>query len=119
MAEKPQKQEENTITPAPPGSGASTQQVKPITERSKEEQLADLTSPGDIKKGVLKEPEHEADQSPYPTQKQPPQERPPFSTGRPDVPIVQSMVTGAGAHTPPDPGEFTPDGRPRLEGVNE
>jgi hypothetical protein len=27
--------------------------------------------------------------------------------------MVASMVTGAGAHTPPDPEQFDADGRPR------
>ena len=111
MAEK--KQQEGSVEAPTTGDAIVDRQVKPIAERSKDEQVADLTHPEDIKKGVLKEPEHEADQSPYPAGEVPPQERPPFSTGRPDVPIVQSMVTGAGAHTPPDPDEFTPDGRPR------
>jgi hypothetical protein len=117
MAEK--KQEESKITPAPEDSGVSTQPVKPITEVGKDEQTDRLVHPEDVKKGVLNEPEHEADQTPYPVGEQPPQERPPFSTGRPDVPIVQSAVTGAGAHTPPDPEQFKPDGRPRLEGIND
>jgi hypothetical protein len=97
--------------------GVGARQVEPITDRSKEQQQADLLHPEDIKKGVLKEPQHDADKTPYPVGEQPPIERPPFSTGRPDVPIVQSAVTGAGAHTPPDPDDYTPDGRLRdLQG---
>lgn len=112
MAE--QKPKDQTVDPPPADSGVGERQVKPIQDRTREEQAADLTTPGDVKKGVLQEPEHEIDQSPYPSQTQvPPQERPPFATGRPDVPIVQSAVTGAGAHTPPDPDEYAPDGRPR------
>lgn len=34
-------------------------------------------------------------------------------TARPDVPIAQTLVAGAGEHTPPDPDEFDKDGRPR------
>ena len=117
MAEK--KQEESKITPAPEGSGVGDRQVKPITDRSKDEQVADLVHPEDIKLGVLKEPEHPAAQTSYPGPEPYPIEDPPFSTGRPDVPIVQSAVTGAGAHTPPDPEQFKPDGRPRLEGIND
>lgn len=113
MAEK--KTEENKITPAPEDSGVGERQVKPAWDRTDADLKADLTSPEDVEKGVLKEPEHEADKSPYPVQEQPPQERPPYSTGRPDVPIVQSAVLGAGAHTPPDPEQFWPDGRPRLD----
>jgi hypothetical protein len=40
-------------------------------------------------------------------------EQPPVRTGRPDTPIAQTMAAGAGAHTPPDPDVFGPDGRPR------
>jgi hypothetical protein len=109
-----QKQKDQTVERPPADSGVGERQVKPIQDRSREEQVQDLTTPSDIKKGVLKEPEHEIDQSPYPSQSEvPPQERPPFATGRPDVPIVQSAVTGAGAHTPPDPEQFDADGRPR------
>jgi hypothetical protein len=114
MAEQKPKEAQQTVEPPPADSGVGERQVKPIQDRTREEQAADLTTPGDVKKGVLQEPEHEIDQSPYPSQTQvPPQERPPFATGRPDVPIVQSAVTGAGAHTPPDPDEYAPDGRPR------
>jgi hypothetical protein len=108
MAEKSEAKTEQS------DQGVGEAQVKPIQDRSREEQQADLLHPEDIKKGVLKEPEHDADKTPYPVGDQPPIERPPFSTGRPDVPIVQSAVTGAGAHTPPDPDAFWPDGRPKL-----
>lgn len=37
---------------------------------------------------------------------------PPVRTNRPDVPIAQSLVAGAGAHDPPDENEVGPDGRP-------
>jgi hypothetical protein len=107
------KDQEPTVEAPPEGVGVGERQVKPIKDRSKDEQKADLIHPEDIEKGVLKEPEHDADQTPYPVGDQPPIERPPFATGRPDVPIVQSAVTGAGAHTPPDPDDYTPDGRLR------
>jgi len=44
-------------------------------------------------------------------------EAPPVSTAKPDVPIAQVLTAGAGEHTPPDPDEFDPEGRPRREGV--
>lgn len=34
-------------------------------------------------------------------------------TPRPDVPIAQVFIGTVGAHTPPDPSKFFPDGRPR------
>lgn len=36
----------------------------------------------------------------------------PVRTGEPDTPVVTSLATGAGAHTPPDPDTFGTDGRP-------
>jgi hypothetical protein len=36
------------------------------------------------------------------------------STAKPDEPIVQSLVTGAGAHEPPDPDVYDAAGRPRA-----
>jgi hypothetical protein len=35
------------------------------------------------------------------------------STARPDEPIIQSLVTGAGAHEPPDPEQYDAAGRPK------
>jgi len=40
-------------------------------------------------------------------------EDPPVRTSSPDVPIAQTLVAGAGEHTPPDPDEFDADGRPK------
>lgn len=37
---------------------------------------------------------------------------PPVRTDRPDVPVVSVLTEGAGAHTPPNPDEIGPDGRP-------
>jgi hypothetical protein len=39
-------------------------------------------------------------------------EDPPVRAGKPDTPIAQTLAAGAGAHTPPDPDVFGPDGRP-------
>ncbi len=40
-------------------------------------------------------------------------EAPPLHTARPDVPIAQTLVAGAGEHTPPDPKLYDSEGRPR------
>jgi hypothetical protein len=112
----PQAGAEITQTADESPGGVNTQQVKPAEDMSKAELKEVLVAKGDEKLGVLTAPTHDADKTPYPVGEQPPIERPPYSTGRPDVPIVQSAVLGAGAHTPPDPAEFKPDGRPRLDG---
>jgi hypothetical protein len=104
---------EVTQTPEQSPVGIAARQVKPAADRDEQDLKQDLVVPGDADRGALDEPQHEADQSPYPTQKVPPLERPPFATARPDVPIVSGGVKGANAHTPPDPEKFSADGRPR------
>lgn len=91
---------------------APATQVAPTADRSDADLKADLTNPEDAKLGVLKEPEHLQDQTSAPTEYAP-AERPPVATRRYDEPIVASLVTGAGAHNPPDPAKFDADGRPR------
>ena len=49
---------------------------------------------------------------PYQGDGAPKSEDPPVRAAKPDTPIAQSLVAGAGQHTPPDPDEFGPDGRP-------
>lgn len=50
---------------------------------------------------------------PYAGDDAPKLEDPPVRAAHPDTPIAQSLAAGAGAHTPPDPDEFAPSGRPR------
>lgn len=88
-------------------------QVKPSADRSKAELKEQVVNQADLDKGVLKEPEHAADQSSVPGPEYPPADRPPVATTRPDEEIVQSLVTGAGAHTPPDPEKYDAEGRLR------
>lgn len=115
----PQAGAEITQTAEDSPGGVNTRQVEPTRDRSDKDLKADMTHPEDVEVGALQEPEHEADKSPYPVQEQPPLERPPFATARPDVPIVSSAIKGAGEHTPPPPEDFTPDGRPRMKGIND
>lgn len=49
---------------------------------------------------------------PYTGEGKPKINDPPVRTNRPDVPIAQSLASGAGEHTPPDEGDVQPDGRP-------
>lgn len=108
----PEAPVEVTQTAVDSPGGVSLQQVEPTVDRSDKDLKADLTRPDEADL-ALQEPSHPADRTPYPVAEQPPHERPPFSTARPDVPIVSSAVKGAGAHTPPPPDQFLPDGRPR------
>jgi hypothetical protein len=57
----------------------------------------------------------EADKTSMPNAMDAKPEQPPVRAARPDTPIAQTLVAGAGAHTPPDPEEFDPDGRPKSE----
>src|SRR5215210_4943480 len=61
---------------------------------------------------LTSEPKRSGDKSSSPGGEAFPED-PPVRTTRPDVPIVQSLATGAGQHVPPDPDEYTPDGRVR------
>ena len=55
----------------------------------------------------------EADKSSLPNAMDAKSEDPPVRASKPDTPIAQTLAAGAGAHTPPDPEEFAPSGRPR------
>jgi hypothetical protein len=58
----------------------------------------------------------EADESsapgPYRGDGAPKLEDPPVRAALPETPIAQTLAAGAGAHQPPDPDMFGPDGRP-------
>ena len=55
----------------------------------------------------------EADKSSLPNAMDAKTNDPPVRAGEPDIPIAQTLAAGSGAHTPPDPDEFGPDGRPK------
>lgn len=55
----------------------------------------------------------EADKSSLPNAMDAQSEDPPVRAAKPDTPIAQTLAAGAGEHTPPDPEEFAPSGRPR------
>lgn len=57
-----------------------------------------------------------ADETPVPNAVNTENEQPPVRTSKPDTPIAQTLVAGAGEHTPPDPKVFGPDGRPLDKG---
>lgn len=52
-----------------------------------------------------------ADESSYPGPNDAEIDQPPVRTHRPDVPIAQTLVAGAGEHQPPDPKEVDAQGR--------
>jgi hypothetical protein len=92
--------------------GVDERQVKPTVDRKWSAVKADMTHPADRELHPSGEPEHEADRTSLPTAYAP-IERPPVSTTKAGEKILQSLVTGAGAHMPPDPEKYTPEGRPR------
>jgi hypothetical protein len=53
-----------------------------------------------------------ADETSMPNHQNTDSEQPPVRTATPDTAIAQTLTAGAGAHTPPDPNVFGPDGRP-------
>ncbi len=55
----------------------------------------------------------EADKTSLPNALDAKPEDPPVRAARPDTPIAQTLAAGAGEHTPPDPAEFDPQGRPK------
>jgi hypothetical protein len=68
---------------------------------------------------LTSEPKKSADKTSYPGGDADPED-PPVRTTRPDVPVVNALATGAGQHVPPDPDDYTPEGRPRdLPGSDE
>ena len=109
MAEKQQQSQDTQVTE----NVAAARQVKPTADRSKDELKRDVVNKDDLERGVLDEPKHAADRTSVPGPEYPPADRPPVATTRFDEPIVQSLVTGAGAHTPPDPEKYDAAGRPR------
>lgn len=94
-------------------SGAAAGQVKPTADMSAKDVKASILHEPDKALHPAGEPEHVADQTSVPGPVFPPMERPPVSTTRPDEPVLKSLVTGAGAHVPPDPELYDEMGRLR------
>ena len=86
-------------------------QVEPTTGLTKDVK-ARMTNREDVDLHPVKL-EHAADRTSIPGPEYPPIERPPVSTTKAGEKIVQSLVTGAGAHVPPDPERYDAEGRPR------
>ena len=70
-------------------------------ESSKKELEASLTFREDAELHPVGAPEPPDDQPGGPAAVDP--NRPPVASNRPDVPLVSSLATGSGQHTPPDP----------------
>ncbi len=62
---------------------------------------------------ITKSTPAEADKSSLPNADDAKSEDPPVRAAKPDTPIAQVLAAGAGEHTPPDPKEYAPSGRPR------
>lgn len=113
MAEKSETRITQTAAEAG-GPVASGSEVKPTADKSAAEIKDSLTFQEDRDLHPTGEPKRSADKTSSPGGEAYPDD-PPVRTGRPDVPIVRSLVTGAGAHVPPDPKKYTPEGRPRYD----
>lgn len=109
MADK--NDEAQVIVNEDAGTGAA--QVKPTAQKSAKDVKASILHEPDKALHPAGEPEHAADKTSIPGPKYPPIERPPVSTTKPDEPVLQSLVTGAGAHVPPDPAKYDEMGRLR------
>lgn len=103
---------ETKVTEDPAADEAA--KVKPTSEMSGKELKESLAHPEDADLHPAGEPKRSADKTSSPGGEAYPED-PPVRTTRPDVPILQSLATGAGAHVPPDPEYYTPEGRPRSD----
>jgi hypothetical protein len=93
-------------------AAAQLERPKPASEMSSKELKDALVNEADKKLHPSGEPEKQADKTSYPVPNDAEINDPPLRTNRPDVPIITSLGTGAGAHVPPSPDEVHPDGRP-------
>ncbi len=95
---------------------AEAAKVRPTADLSAKELKASLAHQEDAKLHPGGEPEKTADKTsapgPYSGEGAAEINDPPVRTNRPDVAIVGTLATGAGAHVPPNPDEVHPDGRP-------
>jgi hypothetical protein len=77
-----------------------SEEVKPASEMSGKEIKEALTYQEDAKLHPSGEPDSETEKEPGGLPSLEP-DRPPFATSQPDVPILTSLATGSGGHTPP------------------
>lgn len=86
--------------PEPEVEPAEVEEVKPASEMSGKEIKEALTVREDAKLHPSGVPDSEPEKEPGgPPAVEP--NRPPYATNRADVPILTSLATGSGAHTPP------------------
>lgn len=100
-----QKKNEDTEITQPAADAGGVEGADPGTS---------LARAADEKLHPSGEPKREADKSSYPVPNDAQLDDPPLRSSRPDIGIVQSLATGAGAHNPPDPEKYDAQGRPRL-----
>lgn len=113
MAERKQQEAaEVTQTPDEAAGVESGGQVKATADMSAKEVKESLAFEPDRKLHPSGEPERSADQSSSPGGEAYPED-PPVRTTKPDVPILRSLATGAGAHVPPSADDYTFEGRPK------
>ncbi len=107
MADKEAK-----VQPAPDGVGGQEAQVK-VADQSGAKLKERLVHEPDRERHPAGEPKKEADKSSYPGPNDAELNDPPLRTPYPDVEVIRTLASGAGAHQPPDPKKFEPSGRPR------
>jgi hypothetical protein len=90
--------------------------VEEAIEKNKDLEAGAVIAPAGVQSTTEVKPS-EADESPAPGPYRgdgaPKPDEPPVRAAKPDTPIAQTLAAGAGEHTPPDPEEFAPSGRPR------
>ncbi len=91
---------------------AAAARVKPAADMSGSELKEALVYEPDKELHPSGEPKRQADKTSYPVPNDAEINDPPLRTNRPDVPLIRTLATGAGAHVPPPPDEVHPDGRP-------
>ena len=94
---------------------------KVLTDAERVEKAGDGIEPGishsaPAVQSTTEETPAEADKTSMPNAMDAKPEDPPVRASKPDTPIAQTLAAGAGEHTPPDPDEFGPDGRPLTKG---
>lgn len=84
--------------------------VPVVDNTSSEDELKEsLTHKDDAELHPTGEPETESEKEPGGPPATDPN-RPPYATNRSDTPILHSLATGSGQHTPPDPATVDADG---------
>lgn len=115
QSQQSQGSDETRVTQsAGEAGGVDVKQVQPTRGKSGKDVKASLAFQPDADLHPDGDPPKSADQSSYPGGEAEIHD-PPIRSTKPDVGIIRTLATGAGAHVPPDPDVYTPEGRVRDE----